>query len=87
MQSEIEELEELERSKDSFYEMKRMEMKEFKDNAERFVVQCRIEVENLRQRVNEVNGNHHLQKVVFLFMYGSKLCSGRPSSVIEKVII
>ncbi|KAI9123853.1 hypothetical protein K1719_005153 [Acacia pycnantha] len=57
LQSEIEELEELEKNKDSFYETKRIEMKEFKDNAERFVVECRIEVENLRQRVNELRSS------------------------------
>ncbi|KAI9123478.1 hypothetical protein K1719_004778 [Acacia pycnantha] len=50
LQSEIEELEELEKNKDSFYETKRIGMKEFKDNAEKFVVECRIEVENLRER-------------------------------------
>ncbi|KAK4259191.1 hypothetical protein QN277_005547 [Acacia crassicarpa] len=57
LQSEVEELEELEKNKDSFYETKRIEMKEFKDNAERFVVECRIEVENLRQRVNELRSS------------------------------
>ncbi|XP_028764783.1 uncharacterized protein LOC114722834 [Neltuma alba] len=57
LQSEIEELEELERNKDSFYETKRIEMKEFKDNAGRFVVECRTEVENLRQRVNELRSS------------------------------
>ncbi|XP_054778850.1 uncharacterized protein LOC129286815 [Prosopis cineraria] len=57
LHSEIEELEELEKNKDSFYETKRIEMKEFKDHTERFVVECRTELQNKRQRVNELRSS------------------------------
>ena len=54
LQNEVEELEELHERRDRFYEAKRVEMKEFKEVAEKFVVKCRMEVESLRNRVNEV---------------------------------
>ncbi|KAF7840476.1 protein FAM184A [Senna tora] len=57
LRSEVEELEELEKSKDSFYETKRKEMMEFKENVEKFVVECQVEVENLRHRANELRAS------------------------------
>jgi len=54
LQNEVEELEELRDKRESFYEAKRIEMREFKEIAERFVVKCRMEVESLRNRVNLV---------------------------------
>lgn len=58
----MEELEELHKRKDSFYESKRKEMNEFKEIEEKFVVRCRMEVESLRNRVNEVIGNRNLME-------------------------
>lgn len=54
LQNEVEELDELNKRKDSFYEAKRKEMNEFKEIEEKFVVKCRMEVESLRNRVNEL---------------------------------
>lgn len=54
MQNEVEELEELRVKRDCFYDAKWIEMKEFKEIADRFVVKCKVEVQSLRNRVNEV---------------------------------
>jgi len=54
LQNEVEELEELRDTRERFYEAKRIEMRKFKEIAERFVVNCRMEVESLRNRVNLV---------------------------------
>jgi len=50
----VEELEELRDKRESFHEAKRIEMREFKEIAERFVVKCRMEVDSLRNKVNLV---------------------------------
>ncbi|TKY59010.1 hypothetical protein E2542_SST16086 [Spatholobus suberectus] len=57
LQDEVEELEELREKRDSFYEAKRIEMKEFKEIAEKFEVKCKMEVEFLRNRVNELRSS------------------------------
>ena len=54
LKSEVEELEELEKERDRFYELKIYEMKEFKENVEKFVVECQMRVEELRNTVKEV---------------------------------
>lgn len=54
LQNEVEELEELRDKRESFHEAKRIEMREFKEIAERFVVKCRMEVDSLRNKVNLV---------------------------------
>ena len=56
LQNEVEEIEELHKMKDRFYEVKKMEMKEFKEMAEKFVLKCEFEVRILRNEVNEVTG-------------------------------
>jgi hypothetical protein len=55
LKSEVEELGELEKERDRFYELKSCEMKEFRENVEKFVVECRMWVEELRNRIKEVN--------------------------------
>ncbi|XP_058735380.1 uncharacterized protein LOC131607385 [Vicia villosa] len=57
MQNEVEELEELCKTKDEFYEAKTMEMKEFKEMAYNFVVKCELEVQSLRNEVNELKSS------------------------------
>ncbi|KAJ1393407.1 hypothetical protein SESBI_35008 [Sesbania bispinosa] len=57
LQNEVEELEELHKRKDSFYEAKKIEMKEFKEIAEKFVVKCQLEVESLRKGLNELKSS------------------------------
>ncbi|KAK7368261.1 hypothetical protein VNO80_10285 [Phaseolus coccineus] len=52
LQNEVKELEELRDKRESFHEAKRIEMREFKEIAERFVVKCRMEVDSLRNKVN-----------------------------------
>lgn len=54
LKSEVEELEELEKERDRFYESKSCEMKEFKENVEKFVVECQMRVEELRNTVKKV---------------------------------
>lgn len=55
LKSEVEELGELEKERDRFYELKICEMKEFREDVEKFVVECRMRVEELRNRIKEVN--------------------------------
>lgn len=52
LQNEVEGLDELRHNREIFYEATRLEMKEFKEMAEKFVVRCKIQVESLRNRVN-----------------------------------
>ncbi|GLU22666.1 hypothetical protein SLE2022_387250 [Rubroshorea leprosula] len=54
LKSELEELEQVEKEKDRFYELKGIEMEKFKEDAERFLVESRMQVEGLRNRVNEL---------------------------------
>ncbi|XP_059436468.1 uncharacterized protein LOC132169452 [Corylus avellana] len=53
LKSEVEELGQLEKERDRFYELKSCEMKEFRENVEKFVVECRMRVEELRNRIKE----------------------------------
>jgi chromosome segregation ATPase len=53
LHNEVEEIEELHKMKDRFYEAKKMEMKEFKEMV-KFVMKCEFEVQSLRNAVNEV---------------------------------
>lgn len=55
LKSEIEELEEVEKEKDKFYESKSSEINEFRENVGRFLMESRIRVQELRNSVNEVN--------------------------------
>lgn len=55
MKSEIEELEEVEKERDQFYELKISEMNEFRENVKRFLTVTRTRVQELRNSVNEVN--------------------------------
>ncbi|KAK4589215.1 hypothetical protein RGQ29_019991 [Quercus rubra] len=57
LKSEVEELEELEKERDRFYELKICEMKEFKENVEKFVVECQMRVEELRNTVKELQSS------------------------------
>lgn len=50
----MKEIEELEKERDRFYELKCCEMKEFSDNVEKFVLECRMHVEELRKRIKAV---------------------------------
>ncbi|XP_034698469.1 uncharacterized protein LOC117924029 [Vitis riparia] len=54
LKSEVCELEELENEKERFYGLKESEMKEFNAQVERFVLECRQQVEELRNRLNEL---------------------------------
>lgn len=55
LRSEIEELEELEKERDKYYESKSSEISEFRGNLERVLMESRIRVQELRNSVNEVN--------------------------------
>ena len=55
LKSEIEELEEMEKEKDKFYESKSSEINEFRVNVERFLMEFRIRMQELRNSANEVN--------------------------------
>ncbi|CAL5412491.1 unnamed protein product [Camellia sinensis] len=54
LKCEVEELVELEKEKERFYGLKRCEMEEFWAHVENFAVDCRMEVRELRNRVNEL---------------------------------
>jgi hypothetical protein len=46
-----------------------MEMKEFKEMADKFVVKCELEVETLKNGVNEVTGNSKNQQLNATFLF------------------
>lgn len=50
----MEELEEAEKEKEGFYRARTGEMKDFKEATNRFVVDCQIRIEELRDELNEV---------------------------------
>ncbi|CAL5412497.1 unnamed protein product [Camellia sinensis] len=54
---EVEVLVELEKEKERFYGLKRREMEEFWAYVENFAVDCRMEVQELRNRVNELKSS------------------------------
>ncbi|CAL5346324.1 unnamed protein product [Camellia sinensis] len=54
LKCEVEELVELGKEKERFYGLKRCEMEEFWAHVENFAVDCRMEVLELRNRVNEL---------------------------------
>ncbi|KAJ4965038.1 hypothetical protein NE237_016887 [Protea cynaroides] len=49
LKSEVEELEEYEKKKDRFYEMKRCDMEDFKGQVQRFILESHQQVQDLRQ--------------------------------------
>ncbi|XP_037492837.1 uncharacterized protein LOC105634260 isoform X2 [Jatropha curcas] len=53
--SEIEELEQTEKEKEKFYELKRNEMKKFREDLEKFVTESKMKVNDLKNIVNELN--------------------------------
>ncbi|KAL4387842.1 hypothetical protein GQ457_09G003810 [Hibiscus cannabinus] len=54
LKSEIEELEEVEKEREKFYGLKSSEINEFRENAERFFMETRNRVQELRNYVNEM---------------------------------
>lgn len=54
MNSEIEELEEVKKERDKFYELKISEMNEFRENVKRFLTETRTRMQELRNSVNEL---------------------------------
>lgn len=52
--SEVEGLQELEKAKDGFYNSKGSEMKKFEQNVDRFVMECRTRMKELKNGLNEV---------------------------------
>ncbi|XP_059665559.1 uncharacterized protein LOC132311585 [Cornus florida] len=57
LKSEVEELEELEKEKERFYGLKIREMEEFRAQVENFVVECGMQVQELRNIVNELKSS------------------------------
>lgn len=55
MKSEIEEVEETAKEKESYYVLKGNEMKEFRENVENFVEECQLRIEELRDQFSKVN--------------------------------
>ncbi|KAG5562249.1 hypothetical protein RHGRI_005097 [Rhododendron griersonianum] len=52
--NEVEELEELEKQKESFYGLERHKMERFLAQVENFVVDCQMQVQELRNKINEL---------------------------------
>ncbi|GMN57391.1 hypothetical protein TIFTF001_026511 [Ficus carica] len=57
LMSEVEGLQELEKAKDEFYNSKGSEMKEFKQNVDRFVMECRMRMKELKNGLNELQSS------------------------------
>lgn len=55
LKSEVEEIEEKEKEKERFYQVKGLDMKAFSENVDKFVKESRIQVNELRNCVNELN--------------------------------
>ncbi|EOA29362.1 hypothetical protein CARUB_v10025648mg [Capsella rubella] len=55
LKSEVEELKELDEEREKYYKVKCLEMNEFIQNVERFRSENRLQIENLRNRVMELN--------------------------------
>ncbi|KAL5577237.1 hypothetical protein UlMin_018936 [Ulmus minor] len=55
--SDVEELVELEKDKNNFYDSKGSEMEEFRRNAEKFAFECRMRVQQLRNGINELQSS------------------------------
>ncbi|KAF8110187.1 hypothetical protein N665_0086s0027 [Sinapis alba] len=55
LKSEVEELKELDQEREKYYKLRCSEMNEFMQNVERFRSENWLQVENLRNRVKEVN--------------------------------
>ncbi|KAH7568573.1 hypothetical protein JRO89_XS06G0017000 [Xanthoceras sorbifolium] len=55
LKSEVEELEEMEREKESYYRLKGFEMNEFLENVDDFVKEFRLRVEELRNKKNKLS--------------------------------
>ncbi|XP_008225489.1 PREDICTED: myosin-9 [Prunus mume] len=68
LKSEVEELEDLEKEKNRFYELKGSEMKEFKQNVERFAFECQMQVQDLKKGINEIQSS-------FVKFQGSDRCT------------
>ncbi|KAM1138561.1 hypothetical protein FF1_036415 [Malus domestica] len=68
LKSEVEELEELEKEKKRFYGLKGFEMEEFKQNVEIFALECQMEVQNLKNGINEIQSS-------FVKFQGSERCT------------
>ncbi|PRQ29470.1 putative herpesvirus UL139, cytomegalovirus [Rosa chinensis] len=68
LKSEVEELEGLEKERNRFYEVKGAEMKEFKQNVESFAWECQLQIENLKNGINEVKSS-------FVEFQGSDNCT------------
>lgn len=54
LKSEVEELEEEEKEREVFYELKSNEIKAFKETVEKFVLKSQMQVNELKDQVNEV---------------------------------
>lgn len=55
LKNEVEELQELEKEKQKYYASENKEMDEFKEQVGNFVVECQVQIEELRSHANEVS--------------------------------
>lgn len=53
-------METMEKEKEKYYELKETEMKEFRKNVENFVEEYRLQVEDLRNKINKVKLLHFI---------------------------
>ena len=58
LKNEVEELEQMEKEKEWFYDSKRRQIEEFHGQVENFVVDYQIQVQKLRNKVSEVRTLH-----------------------------
>lgn len=67
LKSEVEELEEEEKEREVFYELKSNEIKAFKETVEKFVLKSQMQVNELKDQVNEVRFIWTSQQAEFIF--------------------
>lgn len=60
LKSQVEEMETMEKEKEKYYELKETEMNEFRKNVENFVEEYRLQVEDLRNKINKVKLLHFI---------------------------
>ncbi|KAJ8551296.1 hypothetical protein K7X08_000666 [Anisodus acutangulus] len=54
LKDDVEDLEEIEKEKERYYSLQTGEMEEFRDQVENFLVECQVQIEELRSHVNEL---------------------------------
>lgn len=74
LKNEVEELEELEKQKENFYGLERRKMESFQAQVDNFVVDCQMQVQELRNKINEVKDTFHYLALKLVLVYHNGIC-------------